>query len=419
MTHRRAEPVIGDQQTGSARDRPHLLLFGWYRPGTGFTRVLLALLPWLSRRFRVTWMGVGYQGEPLALSASVTLLPTNLRGGDMMGAYAARLAWDELAPDLVLALNDPWYLEHYPRELLAVAGPVPLYGYMPLDGDIIDPSVIAGLKGFQRLFTYTEHAAAELRRASAALGLDIAVSVAGHGVDLDAFAPGTESRPAAGRMRLAQKVFDLPHPAWVVLNASRPDPRKRIDLSLDAFALAVRELPDDVFLCLHQAWAYPQFVEPLREQARALGIERQVLWWPPQSGPVSDSALDALYNACAVGLNTSLGEGFGLVSFEHAATGAPQLVPAHPALRELWGDSALLLPVQPTRSDYSPLSLGRVDIEAAAAAIVRLYRDGDEYQRYVSAGLSRCAAPDLRWRTSALRLLDGLNPRGVQLNTIS
>lgn len=409
----KAGSVADIEGAGPAHDKPHLLLFGWYRPGTGFTRVLLALLPWLSQRFRVTWMGVGYQGERLMLGDGVTLLPTNLRGGDMMGAYAARLAWHELAPDLVLALNDPWYLEHYPRELLGVAGAVPMYGYMPLDGDIVDPAVIAGLKGFHRLFTYTEHAADELRRALAAIDLDVSVSVAGHGVDLDAFAPVAGIRCMADRMRLAQTVFDLPKPGWVVLNASRPDPRKRIDLSLESFALAIRELPDDVFLCLHQAWAYPQFVEPLRERARTLGIEQRVFWWPAQPGPVSDNELNTLYNACAAGLNTSMGEGFGLVSFEHAATGAPQLLPVHPALRELWGNDALLLPVTAARSDYSPLRLGEVDVDAAAAAIVALYRDTASYQRYAQAGRLRCAATDLRWETSAMRLLGGLRTRGI------
>lgn len=413
-----AAPVIDVGSAGAASTLPHLLLFGWYRPGTGFTRVLEALLPWLAARFRVTWMGVGFQGEPTLLAGNVRLLPTNLRGGDMMGAYAARLAWDQLAPDLVLALNDPWYLEHYPRELLAVAGDVPLYGYLPLDGDIIDPSVLAGLAGFTRLFTYTRHAAHELSRGLAALDLPIPVSVAGHGVDLAAFTPDSNGTSIKERMLRAQAQFDLPAPTWVVLNASRPDPRKRIDLSLEAFALASRDLPDEVALCLHQAWSFPQFVEPLREQARALGIPDRVIWWPPRPGPVSDAGLNRLYNAAAVGLNTSLGEGFGLVSFEHAATGAPQLVPAHPALRELWGESAVLVPVKPARSDYSPLRLGEVDIQAAADAIARLYRDPDVYRHHSCAGLARCATADLRWETSALVLLDALQPQD-QLKTIS
>jgi D-inositol-3-phosphate glycosyltransferase len=220
-------------------------------------------------------------------------------------------------------------------------GPVPMLGYLPLDGDIPEPCLVEELVGSHSFYTYTEHAAAELRAALRANAKATPVAVAGHGVDLDAFTPVADVRDLGfdprERMRLAQELFALSEPSWVVLNANRPDPRKRIDLSIDGFARFARGLPPNVRLCLHQAIAHPQFVEPLRQQAEALGIAQRILWWPPSAAPLDDAALCALYSACAVGLNTSVGEGFGLVSFEHAATGAPQLLPDHPALRELWG----------------------------------------------------------------------------------
>ena len=101
-------------------DLPHLLLGGWYKPGTGFTRVLLAVIPFLRQHFRITWLGIGYQGEPFNVSDEVRVLPTNLRGGYLVGAYYVRQNWQELAPDVVFALNDIWYLVHYSRELAGV-----------------------------------------------------------------------------------------------------------------------------------------------------------------------------------------------------------------------------------------------------------------------------------------------------------
>lgn len=391
---------------------PHLLLFGWYRPGTGFTRVLQALLPHLARHWRITWMGVGYRGDERELMPGVRLRPTNLHGGDLVGAVAARRQWSTLGADAVLALNDPWYLEHYSRELAVLLDAVPMYGYLPLDGDIPDPQLVAGLIGFRRLFTYTKHAARQLRGALQGCGNATPVSLAGHGVDQDAFAPAAGVRDAdldpRARMQLAQQLFGLPEPAWVVLNAARPDPRKRIDLSIEGFARFARGLPGNVKLCLHQAIAHAPFVEPLRQQARDLGVDDRLLWWPPCDGPLDDDALCALYNACAVGLNSSLGEGFGLVSFEHAATGAPQLVPGQAALRELWRDAAILLPAQPVRVPHSPLVMGEVAPEAIADGLHRLHADEAGYRRYARAGLNRCAAPDLRWQHCAMQLLDGM-----------
>jgi D-inositol-3-phosphate glycosyltransferase len=401
------------QPSAWASRRPHLLLFGWYREGTGFTRVLRAVLPHLARHYRITWFGVGYHAEPRSLASDVLLRPTNLRGGDMVGAYAARLSWGELAADAVLALNDVWYLEHYSRELAQVLGPVPMLGYLPLDGDISDPRLVEGLVGFHSLYTYTEHAAEQLRSALRAGGTATPVAVAGHGVDLEAFGPAPQVRAAGfdprARMELARQLFGLSEPGWVVLNASRPDPRKRIDLTIEGFARFARGLPPSVRLCLHQAIAYPQFVEPLRRQADALGIAERIVWWPPAAGPLDDGALCALYNACAAGINTSLGEGFGLVSFEHAATGAPQLVPDHPALRELWGDSALRLgPVRRLITPHSPLVMGEVEPAQVAAALERLYRDETAYQAFARAAHRRSQAHDLRWDAPAAVLVRGL-----------
>jgi len=394
------------------RSLPHLLLFGWYSEGTGFTRVLRAIVPYLRRHYRITWMGVGYRGPAREIEPGVQVRPTNLHGGDMVGAYGAGREWDGLAADAVLALNDLWYLEHYSRGLGPVIGTVPMVGYLPLDGDIPHPSLVADLTGFSALYTYTKHAARQLGAALEGCGRPTPVGVAGHGVDLATFTPDPAALAAgfdpAVRMRLAARLFGLSEPSWVVLNASRPDPRKRIDLTIDGFARFARGRPPHVRLCLHQAIAHPQFVDPLRQQADALGIMDRLLWWPPSGAPLDDAALVALYNACAVGINTSLGEGFGLVSFEHGAAGVPQVVPGHRALHELWDDAALLLPARQVRTAHSPLVMGEVDAGDVAGALGRLYEDEAAYRRAAHGARARAGSADLTWPAAAAALLDGL-----------
>lgn len=402
-----------ERRRPSSRRRPHLLLFGWYKPGTGFTRVLEALVPHLAEDYRITWMGVGYRGPVRQLAPGVRLEPTNLDGGDMVGAYSARLRWDELAPDLIFALNDLWYLEHYSRELLPLLENVPMLGYLPLDGRLDRPDELRGLSGFRCLLTYTETAARNLRSALAAAGNSTPVACLGHGVDTGRFKPSVEVADAdlqRRRMALAQAYFGLPEPAFVVLNAARPDPRKRIDLTLDAFARFACDRPPHVKLCLHQALGHPEQVEPLRAQAAQLGIEQRIIWHPQSPGPISDDELNRLYNACAVGINTAAGEGFGLVSFEHAAVGVPQILPDQPALRELWGDAALLLNARPLRTPFSPLEMVEVSAEHAAELLSCLHDKADLYQQMAVAAQNRAAAPDLEWRrigTALRRILRG------------
>ena len=385
--------------------RPHLLLFGWYRPGTGFTRVLEALVPHLANDYRITWMGIGYRGPICEWAPGVQLEPTNRAGGDMVGAYDVRLRWHELDPDLVFALNDLWYLEHYSRELTPLLDAVPMVGYLPLDGRIVQHEELHRLTGYCRLLTYTDTAARDLREALDDAGNPIPVGCLGHGVDTDRFRPngGITAEPRGERwqrqrMELAQRFFGLDEPSFVVLNAARPDPRKRIDLTLEAFARFARDRDTSVRLCLHQAMRHPEHVDPLRAQARKLDIEARIIWYPRQPGPVSDVDLNRLYNACAIGINTAAGEGFGLVSFEHAATGAPQVLPDQPALRELWGGAAMRPGARPVRVPFSPLEMVEVSVDDTAEALRCLHDAPDLYRHMARAALDRATAPELAWQ---------------------
>jgi D-inositol-3-phosphate glycosyltransferase len=398
------------------QSRPHLLLFGWYQPGTGFTRVLEALLPELAKIFRITWFGVGYRGPAFDWAEHVHVQPTNLHGGDLVGAYEARLRWDELQADVVFALNDIWYLIHYSRELAGVLNGVPMIGYLPLDGQLHNPADIEELVGFDQLITYTESAASDLRNALGQIGINTPVSKAGHGVNLTSFHPldpEPERFNLARRMQRAQDCFGLAEPSIVILNASRPDPRKRIDLTLEGFARFVRGRPANIRLCLHQAFAHAQFVEPLREQAKVLGIEDRILWHPTRPGVISDEELNRLYNACAVGINTAAGEGFGLVSFEHAATAVPQIVPNQAALAELWGNSALRLPVESVKTDFSPLLMCQVKPDDIASTLSALLDDPDHYARSARVAFARTQEADLRWEGVAMQVKELLSDCGM------
>ena len=48
--------------------------------------------------------------------------------------------------------------------------------------------------------------------------------------------------------------------------------------------------------------------------------------------------LNKVYNSVDIGVNTCIGEGWGLVNTEHAATGVAQLVPDHTSLKEIFSD---------------------------------------------------------------------------------
>jgi glycosyltransferase involved in cell wall biosynthesis len=131
---------------------------------------------------------------------------------------------------------------------------------------------------------------------------------------------------------------------------------------------------------------------------RECGLGERLSVNPLGSQIVGDDELNLLYNACDVGINTAMGEGWGLVSFEHGAAGAAQIVPDHTACAELWRGQAELVP--PARSyvpEFSPLEMGEVSPEGVAQALEALYRDPGRRQELARAGVSVAQNPAYSW----------------------
>jgi glycosyltransferase involved in cell wall biosynthesis len=135
------------------------------------------------------------------------------------------------------------------------------------------------------------------------------------------------------------------------------------------FAQFARSRPD-AWLYLHMGMR--DLGVDVLEMAASLGIaDRLLVTTSGADRPVvPDERLNLIYNACDVGVNTAAAEGWGLVSFEHAATGAAQVVPGHGASEELWRDVALLLP---TSVDDRGRQVAAPS--AVADALARLYDD--------------------------------------------
>ncbi len=407
----------GPRRDPVAAPRPRLVALGWHAPGTGFDRVLNAILSRLSAGADVHLAGIGHAGEAFDRDG-YRVHPTNPHG-DSLGAYAARGLMDELRPAALLVLHDVWHMGRYERLLRSTDCSTRRVVYFPLDGNLIDASLAEPLLRFDAVVTYCAWARGQVadawRRLGAAPAEWPALLEIPHGLDTTAFRP-----LATPRARLKHRLFPTlsdPGASFVVLNASRPARRKRLDLTLAGFARFARDKPAGVLLCLHWAIFTEREVEEIRRLAAELGIGDRLVLNPltPAGGPLPDEQLNLLYNACDVGLNTSSGEGWGLVTFEHAATGAAQIVPRHSACADLWEGAALLVePVRRLVPDYSLLEMAEPDADGVAVALERLYSDSPLRRTLAGRARRRAADPALCWDSIAERWRETLMlPPGV------
>ena len=96
-----------------------------------------------------------------------------------------------------------------------------------------------------------------------------------------------------------------------MLNANRNQPRKRIEITMQGFALFAENKPDNVKLYLHMG--SEDMGWNLMSLARRYDIEGRLIISNTSKETPTDSVkrLNMIYNACEVGINTSLGEGWG------------------------------------------------------------------------------------------------------------
>jgi glycosyltransferase involved in cell wall biosynthesis len=389
---------------GSDRARP-LLAVGFWLPGSGFARVLRHIAVGVADGFDVHVIGIGYHG-PVARLGPATLHPSNPHGGDVFAAFGAAELAERLGARIVLLVNDLWMLHSYMRTLPSLRDRTRIVAYVPLDGRIVSDRLLSPLGSVDRFVVPTEFARRELSSAQSRVGMRPRVSVIPHAIDAGMFRPLAGGRPAARRQLFGGD------PSWrqasfIVLNANRPLERKRIDLTIEGFALFARDKPPGVKLWLHHAHMDAAERAGIESRIACHRIADRVRLTERGAPPLSDTELGMVYNACDVGLNTAMGEGWGLVSFEHAATGGAQVVPASSACQELWDGAGELVPTEDAGVPrFSPLAMRVVSAAGVAASLERLYSDRRRLERMSQAARENAARPKYRpdavgaeWRT--------------------
>ena len=379
---------------------PRLLLIGQAGAPSGFARVMQALALRLARHFEVHLLNTLPAGsnavqEPCAFYTLHASLDEE-RSPEALLAFC-----QELRPDVCLMLDETRACASQADTLRKLPHRPPVLCYCATDEpEQLIPEVLPALAAADSLIAFTHQAMLYFEGAFAAAGITPPpLSAIPHGVDRAVFQPMDR--------REARCTFFGTDPSlqdeFIVLNANRNQPFKRVDLTLQGFALFAQGKPATVKLYLHMGSRPPvPGAVPLVDQ---LGIRDRLLTPATYSADqpyLSLEQLNLLYNCCDVGINTSDREGWGLVSLEHAATGVPQVVPDLPTLQELWRGAALVLP---TQLRVSAQVLGRLALctrpEEVAEALERLYQDPAARAFWGEAALARAQRPAYQWDTIA------------------
>jgi len=212
-----------------------------------------------------------------------------------------------------------------------------------------------------------------------------------------------------------RKKLGVPEDAFVVFNGNRNQPRKRIDLTIKAFIKFAKD-KDDARLWLNMGskdlgW---ELVPLFKRVARDEGYDatgKLILTSPHFSVdnclPVEQ--LNQVYNASDIGINTCIGEGWGLVNSEHGATGVMQVVPDHTSLAEIF-DEMPRIECNGSETDRN-YGLERMlpDPESAASILSYYYENRDLLKRDGQWCYNRLHEEPFTWPYIQQQLKDAVN----------
>lgn len=313
---------------------------------TGFGRVTSSILKYFnSEKFDVEVAGVGYSGEHHEYPYPIWSL-NHLSKNDPMGYKTLPIIIKNVKPDIVVLFNDPWVVNEWLKsflvrknnEILKKFPEIKLVAYLAIDSRFIPEKWISRFNHLDLICTYTEFGKSSLLRSFP----KAKIKIVPHGIDPEVFFPVPRHIARKKLKIFSQKDF-------VVFNGNRNQIRKRIDLTVEGFCLFAKG-KSNVKLCLNMkeetnGWNIKKIMEEncIRNQ---LDINKVFYMSNKNEFPLPIETLNLLYNCCDVGINTSVGEGWGLVSFEQAACGIPQVVPEHSACFEIFKEKAFLLPIR-------------------------------------------------------------------------
>jgi len=209
-----------------------------------------------------------------------------------------------------------------------------------------------------------------------------------------------------------RRELGVPEDCFIVFNGNRNQPRKRIDLTIKGFIRFAKDKPD-ARLWLNMGtkdmgWdLVPLFKRVAREEdydptGKLILTSKDF----STSNCLPVEKLNKVYSACDVGVNTCIGEGWGLVNFEHAATRVAQLVPDHTSLKEIFDEVPRIECVGSETDRNYGLERPLPCPESMAELLTRYYEDRASLDKAANWCYQRVCSEEYEWPVIGQTMLE-------------
>ena len=372
---------------------------------TGFATVNHNIIKHLPKeKYEVHHLAVNYWGDPHPYDHYIypASSPKLMMQNDVMG-YGRIGEFKNKDIDIIFILNDIWVIEKYLdviKHIWAKNDVPKIIVYYPVDGEGYSPQWFQHFDIVTEAVVYTEFG----KTVTQEVMPDLELNIIPHGATDRDFFFKTNNNIVEIKKKAYPQRPDLWNDSFIVLNANRNQPRKVIDSALEGFAIFAKGKPDNVMYYHHAGikdagWHIVDLVHRLQREYDMVLEKRLILTNAEvRTQKVSMEKLNQIYNSTDIGLNTSLGEGWGLTQTEQAALGKPQIVGNHTACAELFHDIGLLVPVAHTVKDiHTLLKRHYVSPKDVAISLEKLYQDKELRQTLGQNSEEKFSQPYYNW----------------------
>lgn len=369
-----------------------LLWIGDANCDSGFAKCTHYTLDTLRHHFDVEVLGLNHPGDPHDYPYKIYPV-VSAAGGDFLGIRRIPMVLERVRPDVIVIQNDPWNIPHYTKAIDAVKD-VPRalrVGAIAIDGK---NCLGALMNGLDHAIFWTKFAQMEAIKG----GFTKTSDVIPLGVDTKIYRPipKAEARAYVG---LPESLKD----AFIIGNVNRNQPRKRLDLTIRAFAEWIRQdRIEDAYLFLHVA-PTGDIGYNLEAIAHYYGLgspKRLIMSEPAVFKGVSEQGMANIYNSMDVLMNSGVGEGWGLPGLEAMACGVPVIAGDAAAYGEWAKPAALLVPTTESASLGKVTVIGgEPSLDGLVSAMRSLYTSRETRHDVAQRGLALANSIQYDWST--------------------
>ena len=262
----------------------------------------------------------------------------NIHMEQRFGYYDLESVLLKIKPNIVISINDNGALEKHCKIIDYVNKKYELsikkICYLPIDCYNLPKKFLEKIT-CDEMWALTKFGKNEMLNT----GFKLPIEILPHGIDTNSFYSLKEKRDLLRVKWLPERL----RVKFIILNTNKNQIRKRLDITLKVFSNLFDIYPDKVAMIL-KTGLKPSLNDgglELMEEIEKLGKEKKDNIFVIDKS-LSLKELNELYNLVDVNINTSIGEGWGIIPCEVALCGIPQLVPNNTSYPEIFFKDCLV-----------------------------------------------------------------------------